>query len=73
MPETLVMKSRRSLKGTKFVISDDLTVENYKLMNRLKNQHPECEHWFANVKVFVKKHNRVQVMQPHDNINEIFK
>jgi len=47
-----VIRARRSLKGTHFAISEDLTALNIKTMNRLRNNTDVRTSWSWNGKIF---------------------
>ena len=67
-----VVKARSALRGTRFVINDDVTKLNYKLLQRVRNQHPELSAWYYNGKCFIKRGNTVKKIQPFDNIDDVF-
>ena len=67
-----VVKARTRLKGTKFVILEDITRLNYKLLQRMRNQHSDMQAWYYNGKCFAKYGNVIHKIQPFDDIQKIF-
>ena len=66
----LVMVNRKKLKGKKIAIADDLTMLNYKLLNRVKNSPKFQDSWAWNGKVFGKlisgKIHKISLFQNFD-------
>lgn len=70
--KTTIMKSRRALKGSRTVITDDLTKDMYQVYNRLRNDERVKDCWSWDCKIFAKDHNnrvfRVRYGQPLDSL-----
>jgi len=66
-----VIRARKSLKGTKYAITEDLTSLNLKTMNRLKNDENVRNTWSWNGKLFaiLTSGKKIQV-RPFQSVNE---
>jgi len=68
----LVIRSRRSLKGTHYAVTEDLTSLNVKTMNRLRNSEHVRNTWSWNGKIFALLSNGNKVSaRPFQPISEL--
>ena len=51
------MKKRKTLKGTKIVLADDLCVDLFKTLNRLRNHKDVKDAWSWDSQLFAKRHD----------------
>ena len=67
----VVMANRKALKGSKTVISDDLTIQNMRRLESLKMLSCVAQSWAYNGKLFAKnKNNKVKEVKSNETIDE---
>ena len=67
-----VIRARRNLKGTKYAVSEDLTVLNIKTMNRLKNSEHVKDVWSWNGKIFaILNSGKKVVVRPFQPLEQL--
>ncbi len=70
-PKASIYKQRKSLKGTKYYINEDITRFNMKLVNFARDHKANIKSaWFSDGKVLVCKLSKFRLMDVHESSND---